>query len=189
MYKTLKKTVRKVFSQGKIPDGVTIPKSSTLDTSNLSLKENCSLEIGEQTQVVGSLIFDKSGASISIGDRSFVNGSIISANTISIVSDVLISLNVSIVDHDSHSIAFSQRSKDAVDWLNGEKNWKHVKTSSVDVGDKVWIGFNAIILKGITIGEGAVIGAGSVVTKDVRPWTVVGGNPARIIREIAEHER
>ena len=54
---------------------------------------------------------------------------------------------------------------------------------------KVWIGFNAIILKGVTIGEGAVVGAGSVVTKDVLPWTVVAGNPARLIREISENER
>lgn len=42
----------------------------------------------------------------------------------------------------------------------------------------------AIILKGVTIGEGAIVGAGSVVTKDVAPWTVVGGNPARVIKEI-----
>lgn len=59
----------------------------------------------------------------------------------------------------------------------------------VKISDKVWIGFNSIILKGVTIGEGAVVGAGSVVTKDVPAWTVVAGNPARIIREIPENER
>ena len=55
--------------------------------------------------------------------------------------------------------------------------------------DKSWIGFNSILLKGITIGEGAIIGAGSVVTKDVPPWTIVAGNPAQIIREISLNER
>ena len=48
---------------------------------------------------------------------------------------------------------------------------------------------NSIILKGVTIGEGSIVGAGSVVTKSVPPWTIVGGNPARIIREIPLEER
>jgi acetyltransferase-like isoleucine patch superfamily enzyme len=47
----------------------------------------------------------------------------------------------------------------------------------------VWIGANCIILPGITVGEGAVIGAGSVVTKSVPPWTIVAGVPARIVRK------
>lgn len=50
------------------------------------------------------------------------------------------------------------------------------------VGDDVWIGNNAIILSGVTIGQGAVIAAGSVVTKDVLPYSIVGGNPARHIK-------
>jgi acetyltransferase-like isoleucine patch superfamily enzyme len=57
------------------------------------------------------------------------------------------------------------------------------------ISDFVWIGANVIILKGVTIGEGAIVGAGSVVTKDVPPYTIVAGNPARIIREIPENER
>lgn len=64
----------------------------------------------------------------------------------------------------------------------------------VTISDDVWIGCNAIILKGITIGRGAIVGAGSVVTKDVPPYAIVGGNPAKLIRyrftedEIKEHE-
>lgn len=53
----------------------------------------------------------------------------------------------------------------------------------IHVGRKVWIGANALVLPGVTIGEGSVIGGGSVVTKDVPPNTVVAGNPARVIRE------
>lgn len=52
----------------------------------------------------------------------------------------------------------------------------------VVIGDDVWIGFRAIILSGVTIGRGAVVAAGSVVTKDVPAYTIVGGNPARVIR-------
>ena len=51
------------------------------------------------------------------------------------------------------------------------------------IGDGVWIGMRAMILPGVTIGEGAVIAAGSVVTKDVPPYTLVGGNPARKIKK------
>ncbi|MGC8751800.1 DapH/DapD/GlmU-related protein, partial [Hydrotalea sp.] len=62
------------------------------------------------------------------------------------------------------------------------KNWEKVKSSPIKIADKAWIGFNVIILKGVTIGEGAIVGAGSVVTKDVPPYAVVAGNPAKIIK-------
>jgi acetyltransferase-like isoleucine patch superfamily enzyme len=64
------------------------------------------------------------------------------------------------------------------------KDWSNVVTKPVIIKSKVWIGFNVIILKGVIIGEGAVVGANSVVTKDIEPWTVVGGNPAVFIRKI-----
>ncbi len=52
----------------------------------------------------------------------------------------------------------------------------------IRIGNGAWIGAKAIILKGVTIGEGAIVGAGSVVTRDVAPYTIVAGNPARFIR-------
>lgn len=55
-------------------------------------------------------------------------------------------------------------------------------TAPIKIEDGVWIGARAILLPGVTIGEGAVVAAGAVVTKDVAPWTVVGGNPARVIK-------
>jgi len=66
------------------------------------------------------------------------------------------------------------------------KNWQVVPMAPIHISDKVWIGFNVIILKGVNIGEGAIIAAGSVVTKDVPAWTLVGGNPARVIKQL-EH--
>lgn len=59
----------------------------------------------------------------------------------------------------------------------------------VHIGDNVWIGANAVILPGITIGENSVIGAGSVVTKDIPANVVAVGNPCRVLREISEHDR
>ena len=168
---------------------INIHPSSKCTYSNICIKDECSIEIDEQTQVLGSLLFDKSNASISIGKRVFLNGSIIAAQRIEIGDDVLISWGTTIVDHNSHSTAFSKRSTDAIDWMTVKKDWTNVKISPVKICDKVWIGFNAIILKGVTIGEGSIVGSGSVVTKDVPPWTIVGGNPAQIIREISEDER
>lgn len=62
------------------------------------------------------------------------------------------------------------------------------KESHVIIGNDVWIGAGSIIMNGVTIGEGAIVGAGSVVTRDVPPYTVVAGNPARMIREIKPNE-
>lgn len=56
------------------------------------------------------------------------------------------------------------------------------------MGNDVWIGYEAIILAGVTVGDGAVIGARAVVTKDVPPYTIVGGIPARIIRRRFDEE-
>ena len=56
-----------------------------------------------------------------------------------------------------------------------------LKTAPIAVGDGAWIGARAIVLPGVSVGEGAVVAAGAVVTKDVEPWTVVGGNPAVVI--------
>lgn len=56
-------------------------------------------------------------------------------------------------------------------------------TAPIAICDGVWIGARAIVLPGVTIGEGAIVAAGAVVTKDVEPWTVVGGNPAKFIKK------
>ena len=61
-----------------------------------------------------------------------------------------------------------------------------VKTALIKICSKAWIGMNCIILKGVTIGEGAIVAAGSVVTKDVKPWTMVGGNPAVYIKDVRD---
>ena len=60
---------------------------------------------------------------------------------------------------------------------------KPLVTRPIELGDSTWIAARSIVLPGVTIGEGAVVAAGSVVTKDVGPWTVVGGNPAKFIKK------
>lgn len=150
----------------------------------------CSLTIGKECFVRDKIVFERAEAKLTVGDRTFLgNGLIAIAQSVEIGNDVMLAWGVTIVDHNSHSIRFSERSGETQRWLKGHKNWSGVSTASVHIQDRVWVGFNAIILKGVTIGEGAVVAAGAVVTKSVPPWTIVAGNPARVIREISPEER
>ena len=96
---------------------------------------------------------------------------------------------VLILDSDNHNIGYSIRKNDLADWKRGYHDWSTTKRAPVKISRGAWLGARCIILKGVTVGEGAVVGAGAVVTRDVPPWTVVAGNPAMIIRQIPEAER
>jgi len=146
--------------------------------------------VGSDSVVRTQIYFERPDAVVKIGNRSFIGKGMISvADQIVIGDDVMISWGVTITDHNSHSLKFSERSEDILSWKLRRKNWQNVKVSRLTICDKSWIGLNSILLKGITVGEGAIVGAGSVVTKDVPPWTIVAGNPAKIIREIGLDER
>ena len=101
----------------------------------------------------------------------------------------MISWGVTVTDHNSHSLKFSERQSDVLNWHKGKKDWSKVRIQNVVIDDKAWIGFNAILLKGIKIGEGAIVAAGSVVSKDVPAYTIVAGNPATLVQKLAEDER
>jgi acetyltransferase-like isoleucine patch superfamily enzyme len=136
------------------------------------------------------VLFDRSDAVLSVGERTFIGASmIVIASRVDIGDDVLIAWGSTIVDHDSHSLRFSDRRGDATDWYDGKKDWSHVEIKPIRIGDKVWIGMNVIILKGVAIGEGSIVAAGSVVTHDVPPFVLVAGNPARVVRELTPDER
>ena len=140
--------------------------------------------IGSGSWVQCVLGFDRRGATIEIGNSSYIGASNLVASThIKIGHNVLLSWGIDVVDHNSHSIDALERRADVPNWLRGEKNWTHVTTASVVIEDDAWVGMRSIILKGVTVGEGSIVAAGSVVTKDVPAWCIVAGNPARVIRE------
>ena len=146
--------------------------------------------IGDGSIFLGRISSDREGSAVVIGSNSYVGGtSLVCAQRIAIGDDVLIAWGGTIVDHDSHSLQWEQRKNDVKDTFEGRKDWSHVKVRPVTIGNRAWIGFNVSILRGVTIGEGAVVGACSVVTRDVAPYSVVAGNPARFIRHLAhEHQ-
>lgn len=69
------------------------------------------------------------------------------------------------------------------DWSNAMDNKTYPTKGNTIIGNDVWIGYGATIMPGITVGDGAIIGSKSVVTKDVQPYAIVGGNPAKEIRK------
>ncbi|MDO5544266.1 MAG: acyltransferase [Eubacteriales bacterium] len=155
------------------------------------------LSVGAHCVVDGSFVFESRGGSVSVGDRVFIGSStFISINHIEIEDDVSIAWNCLFYDHNSHSVNWEERQFDTEKVYQNlssglpslrDKDWSVVKNAPIRICKKAWIGEGVTVLKGVTIGEGAVVGAGSVVTKDVEPWTVVAGNPARTVRKLEHH--
>lgn len=118
---------------------------------------------------------------------------LISRSNIQIGDDVTIAWNCTIYDHDSHPLDWERRANDTRQELHDlkdfgdplvRKDWSCVTSRPISIQKRAWLGFGVTVLKGVTIGEGAVVGAMSVVTKDVPPYTVVAGNPARVVKSI-----
>jgi acetyltransferase-like isoleucine patch superfamily enzyme len=169
---------------------LSIPASTFVSLWRVRTASMGRISAGAASRVESRIALERPGASLTVGERTFVGaGQISCAERILIGDDVLIAWNTTIFDHGSHAIAFEQRKNDVANWILGKKVWAGIPIKPVSIGNKAWIGFGCIILPGVTIGEGAVVGAGSVVTKDVQPWTVVAGNPARFIKDISIHER
>jgi acetyltransferase-like isoleucine patch superfamily enzyme len=100
----------------------------------------------------------------------------------------LISHNVNIADTDSHELSPLDRAEGFRHLITeGHATTKGgIVTAPVVIEDHAWIGLNAVVLKGVRIGRGAVVAAASVVTRDVPPFTLVAGNPARVVRQLED---
>lgn len=145
------------------------------------LTANGTIRIGHFSEIHGRVALsaiaepDQPEASLSIGDYTSIwYGTVVSArHQITIGSQCAISWNCTIIDSDMHEIIPS----DGPQPVRG--------SPAIKIGDHVWIGVSAIVLKGVTIGENSVVAAGAIVTRDVPPNTLVAGAPARPIRAIA----
>jgi galactoside O-acetyltransferase len=154
------------------------------------------LFIGDENMISGNYIFESKSGIIKIGNHNYIGNSTFICNSSIIIENyVTIAWGTYFYTHDSHSLDYKERQNDInqqlKDYHSGllfikNKNWNVVKSKPIHICSNAWIGLNCIILKGVTIGEGAVVGAGSVVTHDVPAWTVVAGNPAEIVKTI-EH--
>lgn len=163
-----------------------VGKDTAIVIARLDFSGNGAIHIGSNGHILSNLCTRLPESSIKIGDRCFLarDTTVLSSVSITIGDDVMIGGECYITDNDGHSIDWRIRRNDVMDKKRGFKNWEHVEMAPVRIGNDVWIAPKCIILKGVTIGDAAVIAAGSVVTKDVPARTVVAGNPARVIREI-----
>lgn len=149
------------------------------------------VKVGDDCLIQGNLVTETDTSRISIGNNVFIGGGTLldCVSSIVVEDDVLISYQCILADSDNHSVKYNIRKNDLANWKRGMHDWSTTRSNPIKVSKGSWIGARSIILKGVTLGEGAVVGAGSVVIKDVPAWTIVAGNPARIIREIPKDER
>lgn len=154
--------------KGKLIVGMKENRKSKTET-RITLKNNSKLTVDGNFSVgAGTDIRVFEGGNLEL-NSGYINGytQIVCAKSIKIGKDVAIAREVIIRDTDSHEIVGKE----------------HEPIKPVVIGDHVWIGAKAMIMKGVTIGEGAIVAAGAVVTKDVPPKTIVAGVPARVIKE------
>ncbi len=146
------------------------------------------LRIGDRV-ILGDVIFHiHEKGRVEIGDDTAISGVRIEAATEVVIGKYCqISYNVDIHDNNGHPLDPAARKKQIQRvhaWGMDLSTVYESETAPVRIGDNVWIGHDATILKGVTVGENAVIATGSVVTRDVPPNSVAAGNPAKIVKEI-----
>lgn len=157
----------RVSSLGQMHIGRRWPLSAFLP-SQLILLDQASLAVtGEFSLYTGFSVFINDGARLELGSGYINNGLRLSCfERISIGDQVAISENVTMRDSDDHAF----------------KGVTHQMTRPITIGNRVWIGMNATILKGVTIGDGAVVAANALVNRDVPSRTLVAGVPAKVIK-------
>jgi acetyltransferase-like isoleucine patch superfamily enzyme len=152
---------------------VTKKPGAVLIGNHVSCYAGCSFAIGENGRCT-------------IGDFTLLNGALIMADErIDIGSHCLVSWNVGIADSDFHPLEPAQRLIDAqalAPYFKDRPPRPQLKPAPVKIGNNVWIGMNAVILKGVVIGDNSVVAAGSVVTKSIPANTIVAGNPAVVVK-------
>lgn len=177
---------RKTWSKSgniKIHDSVIVfPETSIIASSG-------HIYIGEKSCVRGSIEIQRENGEIEIGMNCYIGDHtrIWAGKRIKIGNYVLIAHNVNIFDNDTHPINYLERRNDAENIIFNHgvrKNYLSLHSALVEIEDDVWIGCNSIILKGVKIGKGSIVAAGSVITKDVPPFSLVAGNPAKIVRDL-----
>ena len=146
------------------------------------------ISIGDDSMIRGSLYVTANG-NIKIGDHFYMgpNSFIGSENSIEIGRCVIISNDVRIYDNNNHPTSPKAREYMSMNGFSNENwEWCHAASAPVIIEDNVWIGQYCTILKGVRIGKGSIVATRAVVTKDVPPYSMVAGNPAKVVKKIED---
>jgi acetyltransferase-like isoleucine patch superfamily enzyme len=142
------------------------------------------MRIGSDVTFWRTSLAVEEGGFVEIGNQCFLaNASLVCSERITLGNRVYVAGGVTIADSDFHPLMPAARLADtiALSPMGDRQRRPRVESSPVNVEDDVWIGFNATLLKGITVGAGAVIAPGAVVLRSVPPGAHVSGNPAKIV--------
>lgn len=181
---------------GTIPNNVLIDPQAFVETSysfdQYRSESPAGVRIGKGASVYQGTMFDlgRSGT-VSIGQFALINGArIICDSMIEIGDYALISWNVVLMDtyRVSRNSVERRAALEAMDGRVAPRNTA-VSARQITIGRNTWLGFDVCVLPGVTIGEGSIVGARSVVAQDIPPYTIAVGNPARILREIDHTSR
>ncbi len=151
-------------------------------------KNNAAITIGAYSHIRGQLHTFPHGGNIKIGEYCYLGeySKIWSSLDVEIGNNVLISHNVNIFDDTTHPIDPIKRRAHAAKIFESSfpMEMDELDPKPIKICNDAWIGCMSIITRGVTIGKAAIVAAGSVVTKNVEPYTIVGGNPAKKIGEV-----
>jgi acetyltransferase-like isoleucine patch superfamily enzyme len=146
------------------------------------------IRLGRHVLVEGELAVHEYGGRIEIGEYSYVGVStrVWSGESVKIGRYVLLAHNVHVTDTNVHQLSALERAEHVIRTdVHGQPFLKgSIKTGPIEIGDHAWLNFGVGVLRGVKIGEGAIIGACSLVTRDVPPYTLAVGHPAYVIREL-----
>jgi acetyltransferase-like isoleucine patch superfamily enzyme len=148
--------------------------------------------IGPHTRVLGELFTFAHGGEIRIGEWCYIGEAsrIWSAISIELGDRVLVSHSVNIFDSLTHPIGAAARHEQVKQiFEQGHPLSLSLDESPVRIQNDAWIGAGAMIMRGVTVGEGGIVAAGAIVTRDVPPYSIVAGNPAVLVRELSADER
>ena len=182
---------------GTVPENVVLEKEAYLETTYSFLHYRSQVRegvrLGEGSTVYLGTMFDVGpGGRVSLGRCALLHGAwIICDAAVEIGDYALISWNVVLMDT-YRACREPQRRRLQLRQVPAHplrRLLAETEAQPIRIGRNAWIGFDCCVLPGITIGEGSIVGARSVVTENVPPYTVVAGNPARVIRPIHNDEK